>query len=198
MEIWEILLIGVALSMDAVAVGMTNGMTEPNMRVPKMLCVAGAYALFQFLMPVLGYYCGYAFSSLVEKIAPWLSFSLLALIGGKMIFDFIKETRERRRGKEEAVATKPLGAVKLLAQAFATSVDALAVGVTLLAEETVEGLPLHVTLCALLIGCVTFALSFGAVALGKKAGDKFSDKAGLLGGIILLAIGMKILIEGSI
>lgn len=197
MSIWEIILIGIALSMDAVAVGMTNGMVEPKMRPAKMLCVAGAYALFQFLMPVLGYYCGYAFSSLVEKIAPWLSFALLAFIGGKMIFDFVRETLTKRRGETVPLA-EPLGAGKLLIQALATSIDALAVGVTLLAEETAEGLPMHVTLCALVIGSITFVLAGCAVQFGKKVGDRFSDKAGLLGGIILLAIGVKILIEGLI
>lgn len=199
MTIFEILLIGVALSMDAVAVGMTNGMTEPKMRIRKMLLVAGAYALFQFFMPVLGYYCGYAFSALVKKIAPWLSFGLLALIGGKMILDFILETVKSRKGEaESAPSEKILGVGKLLLQALATSIDALAVGVALLAAETAEGLPLHVTLCALLIGAVTFMLSFGAVAAGKRIGDRFADKAGLLGGIILIIIGIKLLVEGLI
>ncbi len=209
MAFWEVLLIGIALSMDAFAVGMTNGMTEPKMRLLKALCVAGMYALFQFLMPVLGYYCGYAFSSLVEKIAPWLSFGLLALIGGKMIFDFAaeklgkKKTAERAEGGRapcpaEGGRTKPLGAGKLFLQAVATSIDALAVGVTFLAAETTEGLPMHVSLCALVIGAVTFVLSLAAIFLGKKIGDRFSDKAELLGGVILLAIGIKILVEGLV
>ncbi len=195
MQLYEILLIGVALSMDAFAVGMTNGMSEPKMRLYKMLCVAGMYALFQFLMPVVGYYCGYAFSSLVKKIAPYLSFALLAFIGGKMIFDFFREMRAAKR-ETPVYVQKPLGAGKLLMQAVATSIDALAVGVTFLAAETTEGLPMHVTLCALVIGAITFALSLLAVYLGKKIGDRFADKAGLLGGVILLAIGVKILIEG--
>ena len=199
MSVWEILLIGIALSMDAVAVGMTNGMVEPKMRVKKMICVAGAYALFQFLMPVAGYYCGYAFSSLVEKIAPWLSFALLAFIGGKMIFDFVKETLARRKGDETPVPVEQkLGAGKLLVQALATSIDALAVGVTLLAAETSQGLPFHVVFCALAIGAVTFTLSYAAVFAGKRIGNRFADKAGLLGGLILVAIGLKILIEGLI
>lgn len=209
MSVWEIILIGIALSMDAVAVGMTNGMVEPKMRIWKMLCVAGIYALFQFLMPVLGYYCGYAFSSLVEKIAPWLSFALLGFIGGKMIFDFVKDVVESKKGVEERaeeasvleknpISEKKLGAGKLLVQAVATSIDALAVGVTLLAAETTEGLPFHVTLCALLIGAVTFTLSYSAVYAGKRIGNKFADKAALLGGLILVAIGLKILIEGLI
>ena len=195
MAIWEIALIGVALAMDAFAVGMTDGMTEPKMPLWKMLCVAGAFALFQFLMPVIGYYCGYAFSALVEKIAPWLSFVLLAFIGGKMIFDGVREMRAAKRG-EHVQERKKLGAGKLALQAVATSLDALAVGVTLLAAETTKGLPFHVALCALLIGGITLCLSLVAVQIGKKAGDRFSDKAELIGGVILVAIGAKILIEG--
>ncbi len=194
MEIWEIVFIGVGLSMDAFAVGMTDGMAEPRMRILKIFLIAGAFGLFQFLMPVLGYYLGSVFTALVAKIAPWLSFAILAFLGGKMIFDFIMEHRK----KGEEVPAHPTGAVKLLVQAVATSIDALAVGVTLLAAETSQGLPFHVTLCALVIGAITFALSIAAVFIGKKAGDKFSDKAQLLGGVILVAIGLKILIEGLI
>lgn len=196
MEIWEILVIGVALAMDAVAVSLTNGMCEPRMRIAKMLAIAGAFALFQFLMPVVGYYCSYAFSSLVEEIAPWLSFALLAFIGGKMIFDSAFEMAKKRKGNFAPAPKKPLGAGKLLVQAVATSLDALAVGVTLLAADTTKGLPIHAVLCALIIGAVTFALSLPAVAIGKKAGDAFSDKAEIAGGVVLVAIGLKILLEG--
>lgn len=196
MEIWEILVIGAALAMDAVAVSLTNGMCEPRMRILKMLAIAGAFALFQFFMPVVGYYCGYAFSSFVEQIAPWLSFALLAFIGGKMIFDSVCEMVKKRKGMLESAPKKPLGAGKLLVQAVATSLDALAVGVTLLAVDTTQGLPFHAVLCALVIGAVTFALSLPAVVIGKKAGDAFSDKAELFGGAVLIAIGLKILLEG--
>ncbi len=196
MEIWEIVLIGVALSMDAFAVGMTNGMEEPYMRARKMILIAGVYACFQFLMPVLGYYCGSAFASLVEMIAPWLSFFLLSAIGGKMVFDFIKESG---RARTSAFAPRSvLGFGKLLLQGVATSIDALAVGVTLLAAEKTSGLPLHVAFCALVIGGVTFALSLTAVGLGKRIGDRFADKAELLGGLILIGIGIKLLVEGLV
>ena len=204
MAVWEILLIGVALSMDAFAVSLTNGMLEPKMPFWKAALVAGAYALFQFAMPLIGYYCGYAFSSFVAKIAPWLSFVLLGFIGGKMIFDSAREMHQRRHPdaenpekpeNSEKTRTK-LTAGKLLLQAVATSLDALAVGVTLLAADTGAGLPMHVALCALVIGAITLTLSISAVYIGKRAGDKFSDKAELLGGIILVAIGLKILLEG--
>lgn len=220
MSVWEILLIGVALSMDAFAVGMTNGMAEPKMRALKMTLIALTYAFFQFLMPVLGYYCGAAFASLVKKIAPWLAFFLLAVIGGKMIADFFIDYFKAKKAAKSAAgepmreepaeepetlaeagevrAQKKLGAGKLLVQAVATSIDALAVGVTFLAAEVSEGLPFHVVFCALAIGAVTFCLSFAAVFLGKRIGNRFSSGAGLLGGLILLAIGLKILIESFV
>lgn len=195
MAVWELLLIGVGLAMDAVAVGMTNGMVEPKMKWWKVLLIAGMFGLFQALMPAAGYLFGYAFSFIVEKIAPWLSFVLLAFIGGKMLFDSIKEMREGN-GLKKAEDREPLGLTKLLVQAVATSIDALAVGVTLLALDTSNGLPMSAIWCFVVIGVVTFLLVLPAVIVGKKAGDKFSDKAGIVGGIILIGIGIKILLEG--
>ncbi|MGN1077671.1 MAG: manganese efflux pump MntP family protein [Candidatus Gallimonas sp.] len=195
MTVWEIILIGAALAMDAVAVGMTDGMTEPRMPFSKVVAIAGAFALFQFLMPVLGYCFGSVFASVVRKIAPWLSFAILLFLGGKMILDCAKELTERKkfalRGR-----VKELTAAGLFAQAVATSIDALAVGVTLLAAETTRGLPFSADLCALVIGGVTFALSFAAVLLGRRAGNFFAEKAEILGGAILVLIGVKILLEG--
>ena len=205
MSVWEIILIGIALSMDAVAVGMTNGMTDPKMKIRKMLLIALAFGAFQFLMPVLGYYVSSAFAEFVRKIAPWPSFVLLGFLGGKMIFDFFKELHEAKRehaeqteSKESETKSATLGVGKLLIQAVATSIDALAVGVTLLAAETQKGLPFHVVLCALVIGVITFSLSLGAVFAGKRVGNRFADKAALIGGLILVGIGLKILIESFI
>lgn len=199
---WEILFIGVALSMDAFAVGITDGMAEPRMRGWKVFMIAFVFTLFQFGMPLLGYFLGAAFTELVEKIAPYLSFALLFVLGGKMIFDCIKEKTARKkecRLRSFLIAEKePIGAGRLFVQAVATSLDALAVGVTLLAAETGAGLPASVWGCALVIGAVTFSLSVIAVNTGKKTGGKFSDDAGLLGGAILIIIGIKILLEGII
>lgn len=201
MGIGEVLLIAVALSIDAFAVGMTNGMQEPKMRFLKMLLIAGMYGFFQFLMPVVGYFSSSVFSALVEKIAPWLSFALLGAIGGKMIFDGVMEMTSRQVQTvggiplKEILQKSGLTMGTLLAQAIATSIDALAVGIAFLAVGTTEGLPFHAALCALIIGAVTLILSLGAVELGKRAGDKFSDKAGFAGGCVLVAIGLKILLE---
>ena len=188
MSVWEILLLGVALSMDAVAAGMTDGMSEPRMLPVKAVFIAFMFGLFQFLMPLAGYFCGYAFTEIVEKIAPWLAFVLLGFLGGKMLFDSTKD-----EGKLLiAGGTKQNGVGKIFMQTIATSIDALAVGVTLLAAETTSGLPAHVALCAMLIGETTMALSLVAVAIGKRAGDKLADHAEFLGGAILLLIGIKI------
>ena len=194
MSVWEILLLGIALSMDAVAAGMTDGMTEPRMLPVKAAGIAFAFGLFQFLMPLAGYYCGYAFAELVGKIAPWLSFCLLGYLGGKMIYDSQKSAAEHLL----VGGRRTTGVGKILVQAIATSIDALAVGVTLLAAETATGLPDHVALCALLIGETTTALSLIAVAVGKRAGDRLADRAEFLGGAILLLIGIKILLQAFI
>ncbi len=185
MSIWEILLSGLGLSMDASAVGMTNGMIEPKMKHRKALLIAAFYAVFQFIMPVIGYYCVSPFAEQIKDVAPWLSFALLAFIGGKMIFDCFKK-------KEEQL--EPVGLWKLFIQALATSIDALIVGVTMLAMGTA----LNIWYSALIIGGITFVLSFGAIYLGKLIGDKFASKAGILGGVVLIGIGLKILIEGLV
>lgn len=207
MGIAELLLVAVALSMDAFAVGMTNGMTDRKMNVKKTLLIAAFYGGFQFLMPVVGYYASGLFSSLIEKIAPWLSFVLLVFIGGKMIFDGAKEIAENRKRKKEGghdcdeekkEFCKELNLQRLAMQAFATSVDALAVGVTFLALSTDGTLCLNIWWDSLIIGCVTFTLSVGAVYLGKFIGNKLADKAEIAGGVVLVAIGIKILIEGLI
>lgn len=192
MELWEIFVIGVALSMDAVAASLTDGMAEPGMPHFRAFLIAGTFGFFQFLMPVLGYYAGYAFTSLVEKIAPWLSFGLLLFVGGKMIVDCILEMRKKDSAER---AEKNTGAAKILIQGIATSIDALAVGVTMLAAETGKGLPLHVVFCSLIIGAVTFLLSVLSVYIGKRAGARLADKAEIVGGVILIAIGVKLLVE---
>ena len=197
MSIWEVLLIGAALAMDAVAVSMTNGMTEPRMRPVKALAIALTFAVFQFVMPVIGYYCGYAFASVVERIAPWLSFVLLAFIGGKMIVDCILEMRERKKAGQAELPReeRPLGAGKLLVQGVATSLDALAVGVTLLAAETQSSLPFHAAACAAVIGAVAFLLSVAGGLVGRRLGGLFQRRAELVGGLVLVGIGVKILAE---
>lgn len=190
MSIYDIVFLGAALSMDAAAVGMANGMAEPGMSRKKMLLIALFYGVFQGGMPLLGYYGSAAFSSLVERIAPWLSFLLLGFLGGKMLLDAAREEEERylrKRGK--------LGLSALTAQAVATSIDALAVGVSFMAQEAAGSLAVGVSLCTLIIAATTFLLSLAAVQVGKLAGDKFSGGAQKTGGLVLLLIGIKLLFE---
>lgn len=216
MGLLEILLIGVALSMDACAVAMTNGMTDRKMRVKKALLIGVFFGFFQALMPLLGYYItGFvasAFLGVFEKISAWVSFALLALLGGKMVVESVKEMREANARKtitgecmEDGTCLIPpksaekdaLTLGKLFLQAVATSIDALAVGVTLqMAAISSEGLFLGAFGATAIIGVITLCLSVAAVYVGKAIGDKLTDKASLIGGLVLLAIGVKILIEG--
>ena len=158
-------------------------------------------------MPVIGYFLtgivANAFLGTFEKISGWVSFALLVFLGGKMLFDcafeMVKRKKEAQGVKAEgscACACKELSLSKLCMQAIATSIDALAVGVTLqMAAISAAGLALGVWGATLTIGVITFGLTVAAVYIGKAVGDKLADKAGLFGGLVLIAIGVKILVE---
>ena len=217
MEIWEITLLGVALAMDACAVAMTDGMTNPKMPFGRALLIGAACGLFQFLMPLIGYYVtgiiADAFVETFEKISAWVSFTLLAVLGGKMLVESVKELIETKRFKTEQTAqtqgTCPcssenrikkdcsdLSIGALVLQAIATSIDALAIGVTLQMAKMHGGLALGAWGASGLIGIITLGLALTAVYIGKLIGNKLADKAGIFGGAVLLGIGIKILIEG--
>ena len=198
----EVLLEGVALSADACAVGMTNGMTDNKMPIKRVLLIAVLFGLFQMVMPLMGYFLTGivtgAFEETFEKISSWISFILLGFLGGKMIWEFIacqRQTKAIEQGKipeNNACAVRRIGIGQLCVQAIATSIDALAIGVVMYGE----GLVLGVWLSTAIIGVTTFFLVIAAVYIGKVFGDKLADKVGLFGGIILVAIGLKILLEG--
>lgn len=195
MGIIDILLTGVGLSMDAAAVSMTNGMNEPKMKLPKILLIALFYGVAQGLMPLIGYYAGSLFADFVAKIAPWVALVLLGFIGGKMIFEVIRAFRKEKNG-EEVEAAKPLSIGALTVQTIATSIDALAVGVSLVALDTSGALAVNIFVAVSMIAATTFVISLASVFIGKKFGELLSDKAELVGGLILVAIGLKIFIEG--
>lgn len=195
MGILDILLTGVGLSMDAAAVSMTNGMNEPKMKLPKILLIALFYGVAQGLMPLIGYYAGSLFAEFVAKIAPWIALVLLGFIGGKMIFETICAFEKEKNG-EEAEDAKPLSIGALAAQAIATAIDALAVGVSLVALDKSGALTVNIFVAASMIAATTFVISLISVFIGKKFGELLSDKAELIGGLILVAIGLKIFIEG--
>ncbi len=181
--------LGVGLAMDAFSVSLANGLREPGMGRGRLGKIAGIYAFFQYLMPMLGWVCVHTvvetFTSL-ERIIPWIAFGLLGWIGGKMLLEGLRE-----RQAETPVMRKRPGTKELLAQGVATSIDALSVGFTIEQYDFRAA-----NLAALLIGLVTFCLCAVGLALGKRAGTKLSRHASILGGIILIAIGFKIFLEG--
>lgn len=186
----ESALLGVGLAMDAFSVSLANGLREPRMHPGRMSGIAGVYALFQYLMPLLGWFCVHTvvelFSSL-ERLIPWIAFALLGWIGGKLLLEGLRE----RRDPDAAPADRRLSDGALLTQGLATSIDALSVGFTI--EQYSLG---TANLAALIIGGVTFVVCMAGLAIGKKAGTKLSRSASLLGGVILIAIGFKIFLEG--
>ena len=176
----ELLLIAVGLSMDAFAVSVCKGLSVKKVGV-KHAALAGLYfGGFQFLMPVIGYLLGFRFESVIESIDHWVAFVLLAFIGGNMI----KESF----GKAEEL-NDDFGVKTMLLMAIATSIDALAVGITFAFLE-VQILP-----AAGLIGVNTFLLSFVGIYIGNAFGIRYKSRAELAGGIILVVIGVKILLE---
>lgn len=178
----ELFLIGVGLSMDAFAVSVTNGLCCTNLKRTGMLWIAVCFGVFQGLMPTAGFFLGKAFEVWIYAADHWIALVLLGYIGGKMIFDALTETAEE---KKYSLTPK-----LLLMQGVATSIDALAVGVSLAALPDVQILP-----AALLITGVTFALSLVGTAFGAKVGQRLGSHAQLAGGLILIGIGIKIFAE---
>ncbi|MBO4306461.1 MAG: manganese efflux pump [Clostridia bacterium] len=183
------MLLGVGLAMDAFSVSLANGLNEPGMKAPRMCGIAGVFAGFQALMPMLGWFIVMAavnFFGVLEKYIPWAALIMLSVIGGKMLYEGI----HNRDNLEEKPA---VGIGGLLVQGIATSIDALSVGFTI-AEYDV----LHAIVCALLIAAVTFIICMIGLVLGKKVGTRLAWKASVLGGAILIAIGIEIFISGMI
>lgn len=181
------IMLGVGLAMDAFSVSLANGLNEPAMKKHKMCGIAGIFAAFQFAMPVIGWICVSTIAQLFiafEKYIPWIALILLGYIGGKMLYEGIQN-------KCASEDTPSVGLRALLVQGVATSIDALSVGFTISHYTCLEAL-----LAGLLIGAVTFLICLTGLAIGKRAGTKLANKAGILGGIILIAIGVEIFISG--
>lgn len=183
----ESVLLGVALAMDAFSVSVTNGINEPHMKKSKMLTIASVFAIFQILMPLVGWICVHTISQQFEafnKFIPWIALILLLYIGGKMLKEGIKGGSE-----EEEPSAVGIGA--LIIQGIATSIDALSTGFT------IADYSLAPALCeSIIIGVVTFIICMPGLILGKKIGTKISEKAMIVGGLILIGIGVKIFVEG--
>lgn len=180
------MMLGVGLAMDAFSVSLANGLNEPCMKQRKMAGVAGVFAGFQALMPMLGWICVHTivqYFNAFEKLIPWIALVLLCWIGGKMLWDSL-------RGEETASEEHAIGFKALLVQGVATSIDALSVGFTIAEYDF-----LHALLAVLLIAAVTFVICYAGIAIGKKAGTRLAGKAGILGGIILIVIGIEIFVS---
>lgn len=183
----ELALIGVGLSMDAFAVSICKGLSMRKVDKKYMLVLAAFFGGFQALMPTLGWFLGSQFQTYITAIDHWIAFILLTLIGGKMILDVIKE-----KGENEEVCPDDSVRIELkefFLLAVATSIDALAVGITF------AFLQVKLASSVTIIGCITFCFTIAGVLIGNVFGTKFKDKATILGGVILIAIGVKILLE---
>ena len=177
-------LLGVGLAMDAFSVSMANGLHDPKMNKGTMCKIAGTFALFQAAMPMIGWVCVHTIVELFasfERFIPWIALALLGYIGGKMLADGI-------RG-EEAEEAAQLSAGALFMQGIATSIDALAVGVTFAFLET------PILSAVSLIGVTTFCISVAGVAVGCWFGARYKQRAEITGGVILVLLGCKILLE---
>ncbi|MBQ9130249.1 MAG: manganese efflux pump [Clostridia bacterium] len=181
------ILLGVGLAMDAFSVSLADGLSEPCMKKRKTNGIAGICAFFQAAMPLIGWFLVHTVASCFtafEKAIPYIALLLLSFIGGKMLIEGI-----RCKNEEVCACGKRLTLSTLLVQGIATSIDALSVGFTIAEYGVLEAL-----LCALIIAAVTFFICLGGVYLGKKAGAHLSGKAGILGGVILIFIGLEIFI----
>lgn len=183
MTLWEIFLLAVGVSMDAFAVSVGKGLSVRKVSWCEVLSVALWFGGFQALMPVVGYFLGVSFAGVVEKVDHWIAFGLLLLIGGEMIRGALKE------GEEHEHADSSFAFKNMLLLAIATSIDALAVGVSMAFLEA----PLWSSVS--LIGVTTAAFSAVGLLIGKRVGCRFHQGAELLGGLILVAIGFRILLE---
>lgn len=181
------ILLGVGLAMDAFSVSLANGLNEPCMKNGKMCGIAGVFAFFQALMPMTGWLCIHTIVQhfkAFEKFIPWIALILLVYIGSNMLYDGIKN-----KGGDDC--EKPgVGLWALLVQGVATSIDALSVGFTIADYGLFKAF-----LAALIIAAVTFGICYGGLFVGKKAGTQMSGKAGILGGLILIFIGLEIFIS---
>ena len=181
MGIIELILLSIGLGMDAFAVSVCKGISMKKMNWKKA-CIIGLYfGGFQAIMPVIGYFFGSSFESIITNIDHWIAFILLAIIGAKM--------KQEAFQKEEEEYNEDISVKTMIVLSIATSIDALAVGITF------AFLKVNLLLAITLIGTITFILSVIGTKIGNRFGDKYKSKAELAGGIILIIIGLKILLE---
>jgi len=182
MNIWTIILIALALAMDAFAVSIASGICIRQSRIKHALIMAGWFGAFQAIMPLIGWFAGVKFSSYISSIDHWIALGLLSFVGGKMIYESSRlESLEKK--------TNPFDLHILFVLSFATSIDALAVGLSFAL------LNVEILLPVIIIGLVTFTISFAGVLIGERGGHFFEKRIELIGGLVLIAIGIKIVLD---
>lgn len=183
------LLLGVGLAMDAFSVSLADGLNEPKMKKRKVFCIATIFAVFQAIMPLIGWICVHTIVTkfaVFEKFIPFIALALLSYIGGKMLWEGIKCKKDKCD-----VCRKQFRLSELIVQGIATSIDALSVGFVISDYNLAKTL-----ICVAIIAIVTFAICSAGVFIGKKFGDYIAGKASVLGGLILIFIGVEIFITG--
>ena len=183
MHFVELIIIAVGVSMDAFAVSVCKGLSASRLRPKYMLSAAVWFGGFQALMPLLGYFIGISFADFVSDIDHWIAFALLTIIGGKMIKEACQKDDDNEHTPDFSFKT-------MLLLAVATSIDAMAVGISLAMTGGV-----NIWLAVTLIGTVTFLLSGVGVKIGSMFGARFEKKAQIFGGVMLILLGLKILLE---
>ena len=178
------ILLGIGLAMDAFSVSVANGLKDPSMRKQRMCVIAGVFAFFQILVPMIGWVCVRTILdtfTVARQFVPWIALALLGYIGGKMIWEGLHPKEEQ----DQAVSNG-----NLVVQGIATSIDALSVGLTMAELSWI-----HAFSESMIIGVMTFGICMGGLLLGKKVGAHFSEKSSILGGTILILIGLEIVIS---
>lgn len=190
------ILIAIGLAMDAFSVSLANGLNESDMSVKKSLGVAGIFGGFQGIMPLIGWFCIHNLAEIFDefsKLIPWIAVILLGYIGGKMLYEGIKEYKCRSDGGESCPIPSRLTLSAVLLQGIATSIDALSVGFTISNYNVIQAV-----VCAFLIAMITFGICFAGIHLGKRFGTVLSGKSSIFGGAILILIGLEIFITSFI
>ena len=190
-DILTMILTSASMSIDAMTVNATNGLEEKTIKQGKMVFLSFLFGLFQFGMPVLGYFVGQTFEQYVSAYIPWIGFGLLMLLGIKSLVDWIKETVERKKGGSEEPREKEIGVGKMLVEAIATSIDALCIGFAYMWLPIGEAM-----LFFGVIGITTFILSYLSILLAKWLAKWLQNWAGLLAAAVFMGIAIKILLEG--
>ena len=181
------ILLGAGLAMDAFSASLANGLNEPTIKKAKIFGIAGIFAFFQALMPILGWICVHTllqYFTAFEKFIPWIALALLGFIGAKMLIDGIKTNKE-----DDPQPTSGVKLGTLFLQGIATSIDALSVGFTIAEYNITQAL-----VAVLLIAIVTFGICIAGIFIGKKFGTKLAGKASIFGGAILILIGIEIFV----